>query len=158
MYAIGYQRIQFMRRALHLHVYSSQQSFSWVLNQLGESCVYCHPQTDHFIVWQLFSVARHMRCFKLGSKPSWLMSFRFFRYIYSYVHCWLFMRTILHWRTYSSWQSLTQVLNPLRGVHTHTRTHTHTGGLKNSDHMMSYLMLSVLQMKSRHYNTIGRSV
>ena len=32
----------------------------------------CHPQTDCFIVSQLFSVVRHARCIKLGSKPSWL--------------------------------------------------------------------------------------
>ena len=34
--------------------------------------IYCHPQTDCFVVPQLFSVARHTRCFKLGSKPIWL--------------------------------------------------------------------------------------
>ena len=31
--------------------------------------IYCHPQTDCFIVSQLFSVARHTRFPKLGSKP-----------------------------------------------------------------------------------------
>ena len=30
--------------------------------------MYCHPQTDCFIVSQLFSMARHVRHFKLGSK------------------------------------------------------------------------------------------
>ena len=31
--------------------------------------IYCHPQTDCFIVSQLFSVARHVGCLKPGSKP-----------------------------------------------------------------------------------------
>ena len=34
--------------------------------------VYCHPQTDCFVVSQLFSVARHVRRLKLGSKPAQL--------------------------------------------------------------------------------------
>ena len=34
--------------------------------------MYCHPQTDCFIVSQLFSVARHVRRLKLGSKPAQL--------------------------------------------------------------------------------------
>ena len=34
--------------------------------------IYCHPQTDCFVVSQLFSVARHVGCLKLGSKPAQL--------------------------------------------------------------------------------------
>ena len=34
--------------------------------------ILCHPQTDCFVVSQLFSMARHARGFKLGSKPGWL--------------------------------------------------------------------------------------
>ena len=34
---------------------------------------YIHPQTDYFVVSQLFSVARHTRFSKLGSKPGWLI-------------------------------------------------------------------------------------
>ena len=34
--------------------------------------IYSHPQTDCFIVSQLFSVAMHVGCLKLGSKPTWL--------------------------------------------------------------------------------------
>ena len=34
--------------------------------------MYCHSQTDCFIVSQLFSVARYVGCLKLGSKPSQL--------------------------------------------------------------------------------------
>ena len=30
---------------------------------------YSHPQTDCFVVSQLISVTRHMRCLKLGLKP-----------------------------------------------------------------------------------------
>ena len=34
--------------------------------------IYCHPQTDCFVVSQLFSVARHVGRLKLGSKPTQL--------------------------------------------------------------------------------------
>ena len=34
--------------------------------------IYCHPQTDCFVVSQLFSVARHVEPWKLGSKPAQL--------------------------------------------------------------------------------------
>ena len=30
--------------------------------------IYCHPQIDCFVVWQLFSVARNTRCLKLASE------------------------------------------------------------------------------------------
>ena len=35
---------------------------------MGER-IYCHPQTDCFVLSELFSVARHARCSKPGSKP-----------------------------------------------------------------------------------------
>ena len=34
--------------------------------------IYCHSQTDCVVVSQLFSVARHVGCLKLGSKPAQL--------------------------------------------------------------------------------------
>ena len=34
--------------------------------------IYCHPQTDCFVVSQHFSVARHVGCLKLGLKPTQL--------------------------------------------------------------------------------------
>ena len=34
--------------------------------------IYCHPQTDCFIVSQLFNVTRHIGCLKLGLKPTQL--------------------------------------------------------------------------------------
>ena len=34
--------------------------------------IYCHPQIDCFVVSRLFSVARHVRRLKLGSKPAQL--------------------------------------------------------------------------------------
>ena len=34
--------------------------------------IYIYPQTNCFVVSQVFSVARLARCFKLGLKPSWL--------------------------------------------------------------------------------------
>ena len=33
---------------------------------------YCHSQTDCFVVWQFFNVARHVGRLKLGSKPAQL--------------------------------------------------------------------------------------
>ena len=35
-------------------------------------CVYCHPQSDCFVVSQLFMVAKHVGVLKLGSKPTQL--------------------------------------------------------------------------------------
>ena len=34
--------------------------------------MYCPPQTDCFVVSQLFSVARHVGCLKPGSEPAQL--------------------------------------------------------------------------------------
>ena len=34
--------------------------------------IYCHSQTNCFIESQHFSVARYVRCFKLGSKTGWI--------------------------------------------------------------------------------------
>ena len=34
--------------------------------------IYCHPQTDCFVVSQLFSMARYVGRLKLGSKPAQL--------------------------------------------------------------------------------------
>ena len=34
--------------------------------------IYCHPQTDCFVVSQFFSVDRHARFSMLGLKPDWL--------------------------------------------------------------------------------------
>ena len=34
--------------------------------------IYSHPHIECFVVLQVFSVARHARCLKLGSKPGWL--------------------------------------------------------------------------------------
>ena len=33
--------------------------------------IYSYPQTDYFVVSEIFSVTRMVRCFKLGSKPGW---------------------------------------------------------------------------------------
>ncbi len=34
--------------------------------------IYCHPQTDCFVLSQLFSVARHVERLKMGLKPAQL--------------------------------------------------------------------------------------
>ena len=34
--------------------------------------MYCHPQTDCFVISRLFSVARHVGRLNLGSKPAQL--------------------------------------------------------------------------------------
>ena len=38
--------------------------------------IYIHPQTDSFVISQYISVARHEKCFKLGSKCRWLYASR----------------------------------------------------------------------------------
>ena len=38
--------------------------------------IYCHPLIDCFVVSQFFNVARHGKCFKLGSQPGWLYASR----------------------------------------------------------------------------------
>ena len=43
--------------------------------------IYCHPQTDCFVLSELFSVARHVGRLKLGSKPIQL-----YVYIYTPSH------------------------------------------------------------------------
>ena len=44
-----------------------------------------NPQTGCFVVSQLFSGARHVKCFKLGSKPGLLYVSRI-SYIYIYIY------------------------------------------------------------------------
>ena len=48
---------------------AADNSFARVLNPHGGAYVYCHPQTDCFILSELFSVARHAGHSKPGSKP-----------------------------------------------------------------------------------------
>ena len=45
--------------------------FTKVLNSVGER-IYCHQQTDCFVLSQLFNVARHVGRLKLGSKHTQL--------------------------------------------------------------------------------------
>ena len=44
--------------------------------------IYCHPQTDRFVVSQFISVARNAGRFKLGSKPAQLYVIYIYIYIY----------------------------------------------------------------------------
>ena len=44
------------------------QKMSIMFNQIY-IYIYCHPQTDCFVLSELFSVARHVGCLKPGSKP-----------------------------------------------------------------------------------------
>ena len=62
-----------MRKALHLCVCGSRQFFVRVLPTLCGWHIYCHPQTDCFVVSQLFSMARHAIFSKLESKPETLI-------------------------------------------------------------------------------------
>ena len=39
------------------------------LESFNNIYIYCHPQTDCFVLSELFSVARHAGCSKPGSKP-----------------------------------------------------------------------------------------
>ena len=69
--------------------------------------IYCHPQTDCFVVSQLFSVARHAGRFKLGSKPAQLyvrlsilqlshqVTYVSSGYIYIYVYIYIYIYIML---------------------------------------------------------------
>ena len=49
--------------------------------------IYCHPQTDCFVQSELFSVARHIRRSKPGSKNSpYLLNVCEYIYIYIYIY------------------------------------------------------------------------
>ena len=63
------------QQAGNMHVFKNEinnsskcKSLSWPIHFV--LYVYCHPQTDCFIVSQLFNVARHAEHFKLGSKQA----------------------------------------------------------------------------------------
>ena len=63
---------QFLQRAIAFQrMYQPVNFPTRVLNPRIWEHIYCLPQTDCFVVSQLFSVARSTRCFKLGSKPDW---------------------------------------------------------------------------------------
>ena len=98
---IGCRNAQFTRRALHLHVCSSRQFASHVLDTwVGANVL--NPETDCFVVLQLFCVVRHARCFKLVSKtnrrkvsrisypkaivPLHICEYIFYVYIYLHTH------------------------------------------------------------------------
>ena len=57
LYPIGYQSAQFFRRALHYA--SGGRQFLRQRAQPPWGSIYCHPQTDCFVLSELFSVARH---------------------------------------------------------------------------------------------------
>ena len=69
IYAIGYLSAHFMRRA-----FAFKSMWRTAIPHLsappsrGSICIVIHRQTV-FVISQLFSVARHARCFKLGLKP-----------------------------------------------------------------------------------------
>ena len=44
--------------------------WSWVIYIYIYIYIHCHPQTDCFVLSELFSVARHVGCSKPGLKPS----------------------------------------------------------------------------------------
>ena len=60
--------VQFVRRALHYASGSRKFLHQSTQPPVG-GLIYCHPQTDFFIVSQLFGVASHAGRLKLGSKP-----------------------------------------------------------------------------------------
>ena len=64
----GYQRAQFIRRALH-YASGSRKFLHYRAQPSWGVRVYSHPQTNGFVVSQLFSVARHVGHLKLESKP-----------------------------------------------------------------------------------------
>ena len=67
LYPIGHQSAQFFRRALHYA--SGGRQFLHQRAQPPWGRIYCHPQTDCFVLSELFSVAKHAGRSKPGSKP-----------------------------------------------------------------------------------------
>ena len=65
------------KKTLHLNLLNLALKTDFVLHLARMEVllyiyIYCHPQTDCFVVTQLFSVARHVRRFKLRLKPTQL--------------------------------------------------------------------------------------
>ena len=58
-----------MRRAMHFSV-SRCLKFPHSSVQPSVGHIYCHKQINCFVVSQLFTVSRLVRCFKLISKPA----------------------------------------------------------------------------------------
>ena len=75
--------------------------------------IYSHPQTNCFVVSQLFSVARHVGRLKLGSKPSLEGLFTFCLTGYQSVQ---FVRRALHYVS-GSRKFLCQSVQPPWGEH-----------------------------------------
>ena len=65
------------------HVYIFNETYIYIY-------IYSHPQTDYFVVSQLFSVARHVGRLKLGSKPAQLYVRLSIRPISQYIY-WLYL-------------------------------------------------------------------
>ena len=78
-----YKSAQFVRRALHYA--SGSRKFLRQSAQHPWGRVYCHPQTECFVVSQHFSVARHVGRLKLGSKPAYT-----WQVAYIYHSLWVF--------------------------------------------------------------------
>ena len=79
---------------------------------MGER-IYCHPQTDCFVVSQLFSVARHVGRLKLGSKPTQLyvrLSIRPLAHIYIYIYIYIYQVVL------TVWVPLTLLNHPFQSV------------------------------------------
>ena len=102
--------------------------------------IYSHPQTDSFVVSQLFSMTRHAECLKLESKSSWLYDSRIpypwpivilsareeHVFIFIYVinfRSGQFMRRTLNLRICCSWQFPMKEVNP-QGEHTYCHLQT----------------------------------
>ena len=84
MYVIGYLNAQFMRRAFHLRTCSNRHSLDRVLKPLGSVYI---DFIGSFVLTQLFSVARHTKCFKLGQIKVYLgciQKYRNWNSIYKY--------------------------------------------------------------------------
>ena len=52
---------------MYVYIYIHQSHKNKDTEKKGR-CIYCHPQTDCFVVSQLISVARHTKSLKVGSK------------------------------------------------------------------------------------------
>ena len=85
LYPIGYQSAQFFRRALHYA--RGGRQFLRQRAQPPWGSIYCHPQTDWFVLSELFSVARHARRSKYIYK------------VFVYLYVFFYFYPLVHWNS-----------------------------------------------------------
>ena len=87
IYVIGYWKCSVLEKIYWVLIYVVAGKFhTRVLNPPRWVSIYYHTLTDCFVESQLFTMARHTRCVKLGLKPGWLYASQIYLYIYIYIY------------------------------------------------------------------------